>query len=344
MPKAIALYSGGLDSLLSILIIQRQGIEVSAIRFLTPFNTKIREKSSLSKKSPTNNSLNLIVQDYPIFEKFLEILKKPKFGYGKNMNPCVDCKILMLKEAKKIMIEGGYDFIITGEVLWQRPMSQRRDILSVIDKEASVRGHIVRPLSAKLFNPSYAEQNGIIDRQRLYNLSGRSRKPQMKLAEEFDIKEYPQPASGCLLTDPLYSLKLRELLINNPHPSINDINLLQLGRHFRCKETKIIVGRDKIDNELIESLVEPGDVLLWVEDYGSPLTIIRGVISDEIIGYAASICARYSAAKKLSLVDVSVKIFSGNSSKDSIIKVKPASDDMLHSLQIDKERELLFIR
>ncbi len=330
MPKALALYSGGLDSTLSVLAIQRQGIEVSLVRFLTPFNVKIKKQAQPADKSHFNSDLDFVIRDYPIFEKFIEILKKPIFGYGKNMNPCIDCKILMLKEAKNIMIEDGYDFIVTGEVLWQRPMSQRRDILSVIDREASVRGYVVRPLSAKLFNPSIAEQAGIIDRQRLYDFSGRSRKPQMKLAHEFGIKDYAQPASGCLLTDPLYSIKLRELLTHCPNPSINDINLLQLGRHFRFKNAKIVVGRDEIDNEIIESICEPSDCLLWGEGYGSPLTIIRGEVSDETIRAAASLCARHSDAKKLPLVEVSFKIYE----QVSIIKAKPASDEMLNSLRI----------
>lgn len=330
MPKALALYSGGLDSTLSILAIQRQGIEVSGIRFLTPFNVKIKKQAQPIDKSPFNSNLDFVIRDYPIFERFIEILKKPKFGYGKNMNPCVDCKILMLKEAKRIMIEEGYDFIITGEVLWQRPMSQRKDILSVIDREASVQGLVVRPLSAKLFNPSIAEQSGIIDREGLFDFSGRSRKPQIKLAHEFGIKDYAQPASGCLLTDPLYSAKLKELLTHCPEPSISDINLLQLGRHFRLKNAKIIVGRDGMDNEIIESISEPSDCLLWIEGYGSPLTIIRGEISNETIAAAASLCARHSDAKNLPLVEVSFNI----SGQVSIIKVKPASDDMLNSLRI----------
>lgn len=333
MSKALALFSGGLDSTLAILIVKRLGIEVSGIRFLTPFNVRIKKPAQSVDKGLLDSNLDFSIHDYPIFEKFIEILKKPKFGYGKNMNPCVDCKILMLKEAKRIMIEEGYDFIITGEVLWQRPMSQRRDILHVIDKEASVQGYVVRPLSAKLFNPSIAEQAGILDRQSLFDFSGRSRKPQMKLAHEFGIKDYAQPAGGCLLTDPLYSGRLKELLIHSPNPSISDINLLQLGRHFRFKDAKIIVGRDRMDNELIESISEPADCLLWIEGYGSPLTIIRGEISDETIAAAASLCARYSDAKKLPLVEVSCKMYG----QVSIIKAKPASDDMLFSLMIERD-------
>ncbi len=332
MPKALALYSGGLDSILSILAVMKQGIDVAAIRFLTSFNTRIRRREQNTyAKLLLPAGFDFIIKDYPIYEKFLNMLKSPKYGYGKNMNPCVDCKILMLKEAKRIMLEEGYDFIITGEVLWQRPMSQRRDILSVIDREASVKGYVVRPLSAKLFNPSLAELAGLIDRQGLYDFSGRTRKPQMRLAQEMGLSNYAQPAGGCLLTDPLYSAKLSDLMRHNPDPSISEINLLQLGRHYRISaDTKIIAGRDNMDNELIQAISEPLDCLLWVEGYGSSLTIIKGKVSDETIKVAAALCARHSNAKNLPEVKVSFKI-SGNI---STITVNPASDSLLNSLRV----------
>lgn len=328
MPKALALYSGGLDSLLSILIVIKQGIDVTAIRFLTPFNIKLRSRSH-GAVAPSHTSFEK--RDYLIADQFLEMLKNPQFGYGKNMNPCVDCKILMLREAKRIMFEEGYDFIITGEVLWQRPMSQRRDILSVIDREASVTGHVVRPLSAKLLNPSFAEQAGIIDREKLFGFSGRSRKPQMKLAQEMGITEYSQPAGGCLLTDPLYSARLRDLMQHSSMLSIKDINLLQLGRHFRISSaTKIIVGRDRTDNELIRSIAEPDDCLLWVEGVGSSLTIIRGDLSNEAIRLAASLCAHYSDAKNQKEVKVTLKV----SGQKKLVTAVPASDSQLKLLMV----------
>lgn len=328
MPKALALYSGGLDSLLSILTVVKQGINVTAIRFLTPFNIKLRNRSH-NADAPSHTSFEK--RDYLISDQFLELLKNPQFGYGKNMNPCVDCKILMLKEAKRIMLEEGYDFIITGEVLWQRPMSQRRDILSVIDREASVTGYVVRPLSAKLLNPSFAEQAGTIDREKLFSFSGRSRKPQMKLAQEMGIKEYSQPASGCLLTDPLYSVRLRDLMRYSSSLSIKDVNLLQLGRHFRISSaTKVIVGRDKTDNELISSIAEPDDCLLWVEGVGSSLTIIRGDISSKAIEVAASLSARYSDAKNQKEVMVTLKV----AGQKKLITAAPASDIQLKLLMV----------
>ena len=328
MAKALALYSGGLDSLLSIMTILRLGIDVKVIRFITPFNTKLRNSASAATKK---TDPVFTINDYPISEKFLEILKNPKYGFGKNMNPCVDCKILMLKEAKKIMLEEGYDFIITGEVLWQRPMSQRRDILSVIDREASVIGHVVRPLSARLLNPSYAEQTGIVNRDMLFGFSGRTRKPQMKLAQEMGITDYSQPASGCLLTDPLYSARLKDLMKHSPAPLMKDINLLQLGRHFRISsDTKVIVGRDRIDNELIRSIADQDDYLLWVENFGSALTIIRGDSSDKVIETAASLCARYSDSKNYQKVMVTLE----RAGKTLIIPATPACDSLVESLRV----------
>ncbi len=331
MVRALALYSGGLDSMLSIKVILQQGIEVTAIRFITPFNTKLESFELADTSLLALGELNFNIKNYPINEKFLEILKKPKFGYGKNMNPCVDCKILMFKEAKRIMVEDDYDFIITGEVLWQRPMSQRRDILSVIDREASVQGYVVRPLSAKLLNPSIAEQSGMIDRQKLFDFSGRSRKPQMKLAKELELNNYVQPAGGCLLTDPLYSAKLKDLFLHTPNPSTIDIDLLRIGRHFRASNNlKIIVGRDKRDNDFIQSIAQPSDCILWVEGIGSSLTIIKGDPTETAIKIAASLCARHSDAKKKPEVEVSYKL-SGNI---STVKVFPAQDSMLASLRI----------
>lgn len=328
MSRALALYSGGLDSLLSILTIIRQGIEVTAVRFITPFNVRLRNSATVENKK-TNSTF--IIKDYPIFEKFFEVLKNPRFGYGKNMNPCVDCKILMLKEAKRIMYEDGYDFIVTGEVLWQRPMSQRRDTLSIIDREAFVTGHVVRPLSAKLLKPSLAEQAGIIDRERLFGFSGRSRKPQTKLALEMGVTEYSQPAGGCLLTDPLYSTRLRDLIQHSHSLSIEDINLLQLGRHYRISSVaKAIVGRDKIDNELIIKFAKPDDCLLWVEGVGSSLAIIRGDISDKTVEVSAALCARHSDAKSQKKVMVTLSV-SGNI---SVIASVPATESLLESLRI----------
>jgi tRNA U34 2-thiouridine synthase MnmA/TrmU len=336
MPKAIALYSGGLDSTLAILVAMRQGIEVTAITFLTHFGCDISDKSSCSKNPfAASEKFGFEVKLCHLADKFIEIVKNPEFGHGKNMNPCIDCRILMLKEAKEFMKMTGADFIITGEVLYQRPMSQRRDTFPKIDREAGLEGYILRPLSAKLLKPTIPEQTGIVKRELLCNFHGRSRKPQMRLAKEMGLTEYPAPAGGCLLTDPLYSYRLKELLEHDPSPSLKDINLLRIGRHFRISdEYKIAVGRDESENNTIQSLADADDYLLHVDGYGSPLTIIcanaDGNPTDEDLKLAASICARYSDAKRLPEVEVTV-VGKGSEFK---IQTTPASNSILDHFRI----------
>lgn len=336
MPKAIALYSGGLDSTLAILVAMRQGIEVTAITFLTHFGCNISDKSSCSKNPfAASEKFGFEVKLCHLADKFIEIVKNPKFGHGKNMNPCIDCRILMLKEAKEFMRMTVADFIITGEVLGQRPMSQRKDTFPRIDREAGLEGYVLRPLSAKLLKPTIPEQMGIVDREKLCDFHGRSRKPQMALAKELGLTEYPAPAGGCLLTDPIYAYRLKELLKHNPSPSLKDINLLRVGRHFRISDgCKIVVGRDKNENNTIQALAENTDYLLSVNGFGSPLTIICGDASDEALKLAASICARYSDAKRLPAVEVTVL------GKDQKFKIKttPATNDILDSLRIQPDR------
>lgn len=332
MLKAIALYSGGLDSTLAILVAKRQGIDVTAITFLTHFGCDISDRSSCSKNPFSSaEKFGFEVKLCHLADKFIEIVKKPKFGHGKNMNPCIDCRVLMLKEAKEFMRMAGADFIITGEVLGQRPMSQRRDTFPIIDKESGLEGYVLRPLSAKMLKPTIHEQMKFVDRENLYDFHGRSRKPQMKLAEEFGLTEYPAPAGGCLLTDPMYSYRIKELLTYNPSPSLKEINLLRIGRHFRLsKNCKIVVGRDENENNKIQTLAAKDDYLMYVENYGSPLTIICSNAAEDELKIAASICARYSDAK--SLLEVAVTVFKSDSK--FIIKTKPADDSILNTYRI----------
>jgi tRNA-uridine 2-sulfurtransferase len=330
MAKAIALLSGGLDSTLAILTVLKQGIAVKAIKFLTPFDCEVSEASSnLRDPFPLARKYGFDLEIFRPGEQFLDMVKKPKHGYGKNMNPCIDCRIFMLKQAKDIMDRTGADFIVTGEVPGQRPMSQKRDMLYHIDKEAGVAGYVLRPLCARLLRVTVPEQEGSIDRALLQDFSGRSRKPQMSLAKDFGLEDYPAPAGGCLLTEPNFARRLKELFVHNPGPSLKDIELLKIGRHFRFSPScKIIVGRDKDENEKIESLSAESDCLLKVEDYGSPLAFISGEVTGETIRAAASICARYSGGKNVSEVEVSVMRDS------SRVRVVPAPDEILATLRI----------
>lgn len=337
MTKAIALLSGGLDSTLAILAVLRQGIKVKAIRFLTPFDPDISDISSnLKDPYPLAQKFGFEVEIRRLGDTFLDMVKDPEHGYGKNMNPCIDCRILMLKQAKELMQKTGAEFIVTGEVLGQRPMSQKKDMLYHIDKEAGVVGSVLRPLCAKLLRVTISEEKGITNREMLYAFNGRSRKPQMALAKEFGLEDYPLPAGGCLLTDPVFSAKLKDLLANNPAAAMRDIDLLKIGRHFRLSPScKIVVGRDESENELIQSLASKSDCLLKVEGCGSPITLITGGITDERVRIAASICARYSDAKNKGPVDVSVNMEGNN----FVIRIIPADDIFLINYRMNLSKQ-----
>lgn len=344
MAKAIALYSGGLDSTLAILTVMRQGIDVTAVTFMNHFGCSIGDKSSCSK-DPFSASVKFgfTVKLAHLSDKFFDIVKNPKFGHGKNMNPCLDCRILMLKEAKEMMEMSGADFLITGEVLGQRPMSQRRDTFPVIDREADVTGFVLRPLSAKHLKMTIPEEKNTVSRGMLHDFHGRSRKPQMALAAEFGLTDYPPPAGGCLLTEPNYSFRLKELLHYDASPSYKDINLLRLGRHFRLSPyTKVIIGRKKEENEAILALAEEGDCTMHVPGYGSPVTFLSGTADDNLLHIAASLCARYSDAKKFSEVKVAVK----KARELFNLLVKPADDDTLgrYSIIMDAQARVLRTR
>lgn len=330
---AIALFSGGLDSTLAILTMLRQGINVTAVVFLTHFGCEISDKSSCSKNPfSASKKFGFDVKLCHLADKFISIVKNPKYGHGRNMNPCIDCRILMLKEAKELMAVTKADFIITGEVIGQRPMSQMRNTLYMIDKAAGLKGLVLRPLSAKLLEPTMPEINGIVEREKLYDFGGRSRKKQMALAQEFGLTEYPMPAGGCLLTEPNYSNRLRELLSYSSDPALNDFHLLRVGRHFRLSPLcKLIVGRDEKDNSQLEELAEENDYLMEVEGFGSPLALLKGSGCKELLDLAASICARYSDAKDLREVEVKIS----NKTESFIKKVKPAENSLINSYRIE---------
>lgn len=332
--RAVALYSGGLDSTLAILAVLKQGIEVRAITFLNHFGCEISDKSSCSKDPfSAAEKFGFEVKLCHLADKFIQIVKDPKFGHGKNMNPCIDCRILMLKEAREFMQMTESDFLITGEVLGQRPMSQRRDTLNIIDREAGLRGRVLRPLCAKLMKPTLAEEAGIVNREMLYGFNGRSRKPQMALAREFGLTDYPAPAGGCLLTEPNYANRLSELLAHDPDPSLTDLHLLRIGRHFRpSADCKIIVGRDKDENERLMKLYDKSGPLLRVPGCGSPLTLVRGNATEDVVATAASICARYSDSTDPHFVDV--KVFGDR--PDTLVRVMRADSVTIETLKIVK--------
>jgi tRNA U34 2-thiouridine synthase MnmA/TrmU len=333
--RAIALYSGGLDSTLAVIAVMQQGVEVTAVTFLNHFGCDISDRSSCSKNPfSAAQKFGFEVKLSHLSEKFIDIVKNPKFGHGRNMNPCMDCRILMLKEAKAFMEMTGAGFIITGEVLGQRPMSQRRDALNIIDREAGLKGLVLRPLSAKLLKPTLAEEAGLVNRELLYDFGGRSRKPQMALAKEFGLTDYPAPAGGCLLTEPNYSYRLKELFYHDPNPSFLDLQLLRVGRHFRLSPgCKVIVGRDKAENEELLKLSDEKGTVMRVIGCGSPITLIRGAAGADEVVTAAALCARYSDGRRLD--EVEVKVING--AVERRLRVAPAPDFFVEKLKIEKK-------
>jgi len=292
MTRATGLISGGLDSILAARLMFEQGVAVVGISFVTPFFG-----SEGAQRATAALGIPLKIVD--ITEPHLAMLCNPKHGYGNNMNPCIDCHILMLREAGRVMEEEGGDFLFTGEVLGQRPMSQNKGALLVVERESGYEGLVLRPLSAQLLPETIPEQEGKVDREKLLGIKGRSRKEQLALARRYHITEYLSPAGGCLLTDPIFSRRLRDLFRNQKHFQIRDIELLKIGRHLRLAPAlKAIVGRNAQDNEKILQLIAPGDDLLKVDGYPGPLCLIPYGGAAEDITRTASICVRYSDAPK----------------------------------------------
>jgi tRNA U34 2-thiouridine synthase MnmA/TrmU len=297
--SALGLCSGGLDSILSALILRKQGISVEWVSFETPFfsSEKARQASRIT-------GIPIIVKN--ITTTYLKMLKNPPCGYGKHMNPCMDCHALMFRLAGGIMKEKGFDFLFSGEVLGQRPMSQNAQSLRYVEKQSGFDGYILRPLSAKKLPETIPEKEGLVNRDLLFDISGRSRKPQIKLAKEFGIADYPSPAGGCLLTDKGYSARLKDLFDHQETITENELYLLKHGRHLRLNhETKIIVGRTQKDNEIIEKYYDRAeDTILKVIKFPGPTVLMPHGGSKEIMILAASICAGYGKAPDLTPVEV----------------------------------------
>jgi len=336
LAKALALLSGGLDSTLAIRVIQEQGIEVIALNFVTVFCRCTSHGSCKLEAVKVSEKFGIPIKVINTTERFLELVKKPKFGYGKNMNPCIDCRINIFRIAGEYMREIGADFIITGEVLGQRPMSQRMEAMNIIDKEANLTGLVLRPLCAKHMPPTIPEKTGLVDRERLLQIKGRSRKDQIQLADVFQIKDYPCSAGGCLLTDPEFAHRMRDL-VDNSDAGVNDVNLLKVGRHFRLDQTtKVIVGRNDEDNNRLEALTKEGDWLLSLADMMGPLTLVRGDVTEEKIKIAARITARYGKSNVLPSVKVSVKRVN-NEAVSMDIEVVPMSQEEADKLILTKQ-------
>jgi tRNA-specific 2-thiouridylase len=293
--KALGLLSGGLDSTLAVKLILERGIAVEAINFVTPFCLCKKGGCGAVEAAKT---FNIPLKMVNAGIDYLKVIRNPKFGYGKNMNPCIDCRIFMLKKAKKYAKTIGAEFIFTGEVLGQRPMSQHKQALDLIEKEAGLAGKILRPLSAKLLPITEAEQKGMINEEALLDISGRSRKKQIEMAKEFNIVNYPCAAGGCLLTDKEFANKLRDLFEHKKRVTVKDVNSLKVGRHFRFGKNKIIVGRNQTENESLLRTKQKTDYYFEVPNCGSPTTILQGPKTQKAIKTAAGLTAFHSDKKE----------------------------------------------
>jgi len=297
--KVVALLSGGLDSRLAVKMMQNQGFEVEAVAIKTPFCDFDCGRGCGFEIRETADTLGVKLKTVYLGDDYIEMLKHPKHGFGSGMNPCIDCRSMMFEAGKKHMEEIGAEFIISGEVLGQRPMSQHAPALKTIEKESGLEGKIVRPLSAALLPPTEPELKGLIRREDLGKIRGRSRKDQLKMAQEFGIENPPNAGGGCLLTDPAFAIRVKDLFNHSETPTTNDIDLLKIGRHFRFdKDTKLVVGRNKDENEIIKALALDGNVLLEAKDHVGPVSLIRGKNAQDHVGLGAAITLRYGDAPK----------------------------------------------
>jgi len=313
--KALALLSGGLDSTLAVKVMLEQGIDVEALNFTSPFCTCTGKNAGCKSEAVrVAEELQIPIKVMNKGLEYLEIVKKPKHGYGSGMNPCIDCRIFLLRKAKEYMAESGADFIITGEVLGQRPMSQRRDSMRLIERESGLEGLLLRPLSAKHFAATIPEQEGWVDREKLLGITGRSRKEQMHLAEELDITNYPCPAGGCLLTEPSFVSKIRDVFKHADQLDPRDFRLLKNGRHFRVgPRSKVIIGRNEADNLILENAAQPGEALIRWADGSSPIGVVTGKIEPELLETAAKILLRYTKAQPGATCSIKVVLDETNS-------------------------------
>ncbi len=339
--RCVALLSGGLDSTLAVLLLREQGIEVIALRFMTHFGCGAGEGSSCGHDvTHLAKRFGFTIKLCHLGEEYVEMVRKPKHGWGKNMNPCIDCRIMMLRYAKDYMAAADASFVVTGEVLNQRPMSQRRQPMDQVVKETGLEGILLRPLSAKLLEPTEPEKAGAVDRERLMGIHGRSRREQVELAARFGLTDYAQPSGGCYLTDPIFSDKLRDLFAHTTGAPTDDINLLHVGRHFRLDgKTKVVVGRNEKENDRLRTeLAKPGDALLELHDGVGPLTLLRGETTPESLQTAAGLVVKHSKAAKLGAVDVDARFVQsdGKVSGSVVLRAPALAQDEVEELRIVK--------
>ena len=316
--RALGLCSGGLDSILSALLLRKQGVDVQWVTFETPFFS-----AEKARKAAAVTGVPLTVKT--ITPIYMEMMRSPSVRFGKHMNPCMDCHALMFRLAGDIMTAQGMDFLFSGEVLGQRPMSQNRTSLRYVEKHSGYDGFILRPLSALCLPETVMEEQGLVDRQQLLGISGRSRKQQLELANAFGVTDFPAPAGGCLLTDKIFSRRLKDLLRHQAICPEKNLELLKFGRHLRLNPTtKIVVGRTRQDNEAICRCIDPqNDMVLKVKDFPGPLVVIPGGADEDAVTLAAGICTGYSKAPNTSPTLVTIQV-EGHQRQVTVLGVPPS--------------------
>lgn len=333
--KGIGLLSGGLDSALAGLVVRDAGADVECLHFFTGFCVTGHNSRVGRKNRPIANHALAVAADtgipvevVDVSEDYLPVVLDPKFGYGRNMNPCVDCRVFMLERARDYMDKVGADFVFTGEVIGQRPMSQMKGRLRAIEKAAGLEGRLLRPLSARLLKPTIVETEGRIDRAKLLDIYGRGRKRQLALAREYGLSGYMQPAGGCcFLTDEAYSRKLKDIIAHGGADSleVEDIFVLGVGRHFRLSsDLKVIVGRDEVENDFL-SHYQNGHWSVVVDGFAGPTAIVMGPVSEGDMPLIGSMVARYSDGKR----EPEVKVEFARGGEIRTVSVAPAADEVV---------------
>ena len=334
--KGLVLLSGGLDSAIALGVMKRQDVQLEAVSYFSIFSEGMKKGRMGFWARRAAQYFDIKLHYRMVKDEFIEMVKHPQHGYGVGLNPCIDCKILMLRKSKDLMSKIGASFVVTGEVLGERPMSQNRRSIELIEKKSGLTGLIVRPLSGKFFPPTEPEKSGILDREKFLDIHGRGRDRQIELARAFGIIAYPQPAGGCILTDKYFTERIKDLLAFG-YTSASHIIMLRYGRHFRfTKNTKAILGRDEKENNILLTLAHNDDTLFELVDIPGPLLVLDGALSEETISKAAALVRCFSKERGTS--EVAVHYYKKGKKEVQAVKAQAPSPDEVDAMMIGNVR------